>query len=87
MRVAKGQGLLAGCGVTLLLAPIVSAYAADAEDNVGLEEVVVTAQKKAEDLQKASIALDVVSSEQLATPASRMCRPPGHCPCSTVCRC
>src|ERR1700761_262139 len=67
MRVAKGQGILAGCGVTLLLAPVVGAYAADADDNATLEEVVVTAQKKSEDLQKASIALDVVSGEQLAS--------------------
>jgi iron complex outermembrane recepter protein len=66
MRVAKGQGLLAGCSITLLLAPMVGAYAADVDDNAALEEVVVTAQKKSEDLQKASIAVDVVSGEQLA---------------------
>jgi iron complex outermembrane receptor protein len=67
MRVAKGQCLLAGCSVTLLLAPMFGAYAADAGDGVALEEIVVTAQKKSEDLQKASIALDVVSGEQLAS--------------------
>jgi len=66
MRVAKGQGLLAGCSMTLLFAPIVGAYAADAGNSAALEEIVVTAQKKSEDVQKASIALDVVSSEQLA---------------------
>jgi iron complex outermembrane receptor protein len=66
MRVAIRQGLLVGCSVTLLLAPAVGAYAADAENSAVLEEIVVTAQKKSEDLQKASIAVDVVSGEQLA---------------------
>jgi iron complex outermembrane recepter protein len=71
MGIAKGQWLLAGCGATLLLAPALVAFAADSEDSGALEEIVVTAQKKTEDLQKASIAVDVVSSEQLATSGVR----------------
>ena len=68
MRFVMGQGLIAGCGITLLLALDVGAYAADAEySSSALEEVVVTAQKKSEDVQKASIAVDVVSSDQLGS--------------------
>jgi len=66
MRVAKGQVLLAGSCSLLLLAPALVAYAADSEETGALEEIVVTAQKKTEDLQKASLAVDVVSGEQLA---------------------
>ena len=48
MRVAKGQRLLAGCSVTLLLAPMFGAYAADAGDGVALEEIVVEKQHTCE---------------------------------------
>lgn len=41
------------------------AHAADAADTNTLEEVVVTAQKRAEDLQKVPISLQVLSSETL----------------------
>ena len=34
-------------------------------ESAALEEIVVTAQKKSEDLQKASVAVDVVKSEDL----------------------
>jgi iron complex outermembrane recepter protein len=41
------------------------AYAADASDTTTLEEVVVTAQKRTEDLQKVPISLQVLSGEKL----------------------
>ncbi len=48
-----------------LLASGGAAYAADATDTGSLEEVVVTAQKRTEDLQKVPISLQVLSSETL----------------------
>ena len=48
-----------------LLASGGAAYAADAADTNTLEEVVVTAQKRTEDLQKVPISLQVLSSETL----------------------
>ena len=41
------------------------AYAADTSDTTTLEEVVVTAQKRSEDLQKVPISLQVLSGEKL----------------------
>ena len=41
------------------------AYAADTGETTTLEEVVVTAQKRTEDLQKVPISLQVLSSEKL----------------------
>lgn len=63
MRVASRLSLLSGCIVPLLLAPLAGAATSDV---TALEEIVVTAQKKSEDMQKASIAIDVVTSEALA---------------------
>jgi outer membrane receptor protein involved in Fe transport len=51
------SALLAGGGV---------AYAADTPETTTLEEVVVTAQKRTEDLQKVPISLQVLSGEKLA---------------------
>jgi len=64
MRVESRLCLLSSCAASLLL-PLM-AHAAPGEGAV-LEEIVVTAQKKSEDLQKASIAIDVVKSEDLAS--------------------
>jgi len=66
MRFASRLCLLSGCGVSLLLATMVAAAAVAGEGGPALEEIVVTAQKKAEDLQKASVAVSVVASEDLA---------------------
>ena len=63
----KGVFRLAVAG--LLLIPVVQHVAgADEVPREGqayLEEVVVTAQKRSEDLQKASLAVDVVQSDEL----------------------
>jgi iron complex outermembrane recepter protein len=50
------SAMLAGGGI---------AYAAEATDTGALEEVVVTAQKRTEDLQKVPISLQVLSGEKL----------------------
>lgn len=55
-RVPLASALLASGG---------AAYAVDATDTGTLEEVVVTAQKRSEDLQKVPISLQVLSSETL----------------------
>ena len=63
----KGVFRLAVAG--LLLIPVVQHVAgadeAPREGQAYLEEVVVTAQKRSEDLQKASLAVDVVQSDEL----------------------
>src|SRR5271166_5013736 len=50
------SAMLAGAGM---------AYAADTPENATLEEVVVTAQKRTEDLQKVPISLQVLSGDKL----------------------
>jgi iron complex outermembrane recepter protein len=50
------SALIAGSGAV---------YATDATEPISLEEVVVTAQKRTEDLQKVPISLQVLSSETL----------------------
>jgi iron complex outermembrane recepter protein len=56
VRVPLASALLASGG---------AAYAVDTSDTSTLEEVVVTAQKRTEDLQKVPISLQVLSSETL----------------------
>ncbi len=58
--------LLAGCSVVALLTVAPSAAWADGARNDRIEEVVITAQKKTENLQKASIAVDALSPTQLS---------------------
>lgn len=53
------------CGTLGVVVPLVAATPAVAED-VGLEEVVVTAQKRAENIQDVSIAISAFSAETLA---------------------
>ena len=55
-----------GVGLVLTFARLAGAAEAVREAPVALEEVVVTAQKRSEDLQKASIAVDVVQADELA---------------------
>jgi iron complex outermembrane receptor protein len=43
----------------------VPAFAQEAEDDGGIQEILVTAQKKEESLQKAAIAIDAVSGTEL----------------------
>ena len=59
------RSLLALSGATALSLTSHPAAAADAATGQ-LEEVVVTAQKRTEDLQKASLALDALNPEQIA---------------------
>ncbi len=67
MRLPSKQCALAHGVMALLLAPACGfAATAGGGETAALEEIVVTAQKKTEDLQKASVAVDVVGSEQLA---------------------
>lgn len=49
-----------------LLAPLASAHAAEDSTSGGLEEVVVTAQKRAENLQDVPMSISVLSGEALA---------------------
>jgi len=66
MRLISKLCLLSVCGISPLLGPLGRA-AAPADTGVAvLEEIVVTAQKRSEDLQKASIAVDVVKAEEFA---------------------
>jgi iron complex outermembrane recepter protein len=65
MIIRISAALLVGVGTTGLILSSVGFAAADT-DSVQLEEIVVTAQKKTEDLQKASIAIDAVAAQQLA---------------------
>lgn len=62
MRVVSRLCLISGCVVSFMLPPVVGASPGE---GAALEEIVVTAQKKSEDLQKASVAVDVVKSEEL----------------------
>jgi iron complex outermembrane receptor protein len=69
----KGVFRLAVAGFFLI--PVVEHVAGAAEPpregQAYLEEVVVTAQKRSEDLQKASLAVDVVQAEELASTGIR----------------
>ncbi len=65
-KLARLRGKWAGVPLaSALIASAGSAYAADATDTSTLEEVVVTAQKRTEDLQKVPISLQVLNSETL----------------------
>ena len=56
---------LTSCACALAAgAPVLAADGASAEDN-GLEDIVVTAQRREENLQKAAIAVSAVSGDSL----------------------
>lgn len=62
-------GLFALLGITAALAvPMPRVIAAETSSD-SLQEIVVTAQRREESLQKASLALQVVSGKQLEMPA------------------
>lgn len=72
----KGQWLaLAGCAscIPLLTATAASAQAGSSTSDQGseLQEIVVTAQKRSENLQKVPIAVTAISPEQMATAGVR----------------
>ena len=57
---------LIGVGVFAVTLPVASVLAAEAEDEGVLEEIIVTAQNRVENVQKVPIAINVVSAQQLA---------------------
>ena len=59
-------GLL-GLGLAIGLVSGQSAYAAEAKAQDTLEEIIVTAQNRAENVQKVPIAIDVVSADKIAS--------------------
>lgn len=60
------QTLLATAGAVLIAVPAYAQTAAPADDYVGLEEVVVTAQKREENLQNVPVAVTALSAEAIA---------------------
>ena len=71
LQVSFRQSVLCGAALIALTAPLVSASNARAEaaasdsKAVGLEEVIVTAQKRSENLQKTPISVSVVSAQAM----------------------
>ena len=68
MKKISRSGSLRGVlyGTLGLVAPFISAESAVAAEEAGLQEVVVTAQKRAENIQDVSIAISAFSAETLA---------------------
>jgi iron complex outermembrane receptor protein len=58
--------LLAGTAIAASAAFAVPAFAQEADDNVGLEEIIVTAQKREQSLQDVPIAVSAVTGASLA---------------------
>jgi iron complex outermembrane recepter protein len=58
--------LLAGVSTALFATPAFAQDAAPAEDNVGLEEIVVTAQKREENLQNVPVSVTALGAEAIA---------------------
>jgi iron complex outermembrane recepter protein len=58
--------LLAGVSTALFATPAFAQDAAPAEDNVGLEEIVVTAQKREENLQNVPVSVTAIGAEAIA---------------------
>jgi iron complex outermembrane recepter protein len=57
--------LLAGVSTALLAAPVFAQDAAPAEEDAGLEEIVVTAQKREQNLQDVPVSVTALSAETL----------------------
>lgn len=62
--IVKSFATLVGAGATLLLAAP-CAFAQDAHESGGVEEIIVTAQKRAENLQQVPISITAVGAETL----------------------
>lgn len=61
-RSLRALGLLAGCSTFAVATP---AFAQNAEENAGLDEIVVTAQKREQNLQEVPLAISAISAEKV----------------------
>ena len=58
--------LLAGVSTALIVTPVFAQDATPADDNTGLEEIVVTAQKREQNLQNVPVSVTALSAESIA---------------------
>lgn len=66
----KFSVLMAGCALSFLATPALAQSAAPAaaaeEPTTGLQDIVVTAQRRSENLQRAAIAVSAITGDDLA---------------------